>query len=86
MLPLASQFQVHLLGTGLPSFWVADMGDMIFQGQVIGKPYKGGREISDIIYFGVADEEEAFAFPFDQKNDAGVVANFAVQVGEGECR
>jgi hypothetical protein len=28
VLPLASQFQVHLLGTGLPSFWVADMGDM----------------------------------------------------------
>jgi hypothetical protein len=28
ILPLASQFHVHLLGTGLPSFWVADMGDM----------------------------------------------------------
>jgi len=28
VLPLATQFQVHLLGTGLPSFWVADMGDM----------------------------------------------------------
>jgi hypothetical protein len=28
VLPLASQFHVHLLGTGLPSFWVADMGDM----------------------------------------------------------
>jgi len=25
---------------------------MIFQGQVVGSPYKGGREISDIIYFG----------------------------------
>jgi hypothetical protein len=28
VLPLASQFDVYLLGTGLPSFWVADMGDM----------------------------------------------------------
>jgi hypothetical protein len=28
VLPLSAQFQVHLLGTGLPSFWVADMGDM----------------------------------------------------------
>ena len=25
---------------------------MVFQGQVVGQPYKGGREISDIIYFG----------------------------------
>src|SRR5262249_26989226 len=28
LLPLATKFEVHLLGTGLPSFWVADMGDM----------------------------------------------------------
>ncbi len=28
LLPLANQFHVHLLGTGMPSFWVADMGDM----------------------------------------------------------
>jgi len=28
---------------------------MTFQGQVIGQPYKGGREISDIIYFGGND-------------------------------
>ncbi len=28
VLPLASQFSVRLLGTGLPSFWVAQMGDM----------------------------------------------------------
>jgi hypothetical protein len=28
LLPLAAKFEVHLLGTGLPSFWVADMGDM----------------------------------------------------------
>jgi hypothetical protein len=28
ILPLANQFHVHLLGTGLPSFWIADMGDM----------------------------------------------------------
>ncbi|NLI52867.1 MAG: phosphodiester glycosidase family protein [Clostridiales bacterium] len=27
---------------------------MVFQGQIIGKPYKGGRVISDIIYFGGA--------------------------------
>jgi len=25
---------------------------MVFQGQVVGQPYKGGREISDILYFG----------------------------------
>ncbi len=25
---------------------------MVFQGQVVGQPYKGGREISDIVYFG----------------------------------
>ena len=31
---------------------------MTFQGQVIGQPYKGGREISDIIYFG-GDEPKA---------------------------
>ena len=31
---------------------------MIFQGQVIGQPYKGGREISDILYFG-GDEPKA---------------------------
>jgi hypothetical protein len=28
VLPLATKFEVHLLGTGLPSFWVADLGDM----------------------------------------------------------
>lgn len=28
---------------------------MTFQGQVIGQPYKGGREISDILYFGGDD-------------------------------
>jgi hypothetical protein len=28
VLPMAQKFDVHLLGTGLPSFWVADMGDM----------------------------------------------------------
>ena len=28
---------------------------MVFQGQVIGNPYKGGRDISDIIYFGGDD-------------------------------
>ncbi len=28
LLPLANKFDVYLLGTGLPSFWVADMGDM----------------------------------------------------------
>jgi hypothetical protein len=27
-LPLAERFDVHLLGTGLPSFWVAHMGEM----------------------------------------------------------
>ncbi len=31
---------------------------MVFQGDVIGQPYKGGREISDIIYFG-GDEPQA---------------------------
>jgi hypothetical protein len=28
LLPLAERFDVYLLGTGLPSFWVAQMGDM----------------------------------------------------------
>lgn len=28
VLPLADRFDVYLLGTGLPSFWIADMGDM----------------------------------------------------------
>ena len=28
VLPLAEQFDVYLLGTGLPSFWVAKMGEM----------------------------------------------------------
>lgn len=28
ILPLASHFTVHLLGTGLPSFWLAHMGEM----------------------------------------------------------
>lgn len=28
LLPLAERFDVHLLGTGLPSFWVAKMGEM----------------------------------------------------------
>jgi hypothetical protein len=28
VLPLAARFDVYLLGTGLPSFWVADLGDM----------------------------------------------------------
>lgn len=28
LLPLAESFDVHLLGTGMPSFWVANMGDM----------------------------------------------------------
>jgi hypothetical protein len=28
LLPLAESFDVHLLGTGLPHFWVANMGEM----------------------------------------------------------
>jgi hypothetical protein len=28
LLPLATRFEVRLLGTGLPTFWIADMGDM----------------------------------------------------------
>ena len=31
---------------------------MVFQGQVIGSPYKGGRDISDIIYFGGDDPQQ----------------------------
>jgi len=30
LLPLAESIEVHLLATGLPSFWVVRMGDMIF--------------------------------------------------------
>ncbi len=30
LIPVARQFTVHLLGTGLPSFWLADLGDMNF--------------------------------------------------------
>lgn len=30
---------------------------MVFQGQVIGQPYRGGRNISDIIYFGGDDPQ-----------------------------
>ena len=30
LLPLAERFDVHLLGTGLPSFWIARMGEMRF--------------------------------------------------------
>ena len=30
LIPIARKFRVHLLGTGLPSFYVADLGDMNF--------------------------------------------------------
>jgi hypothetical protein len=30
LIPVAQKFTVHLIGTGLPSFYVADMGDMNF--------------------------------------------------------
>ena len=30
LIPVARNFTVHLLGHGLPSFWVADLGDMSF--------------------------------------------------------
>lgn len=30
LIPIAKKFTVHLLGTGLPSFYVADLGDMSF--------------------------------------------------------
>ncbi|MBV9958423.1 MAG: SWIM zinc finger family protein [Acidobacteria bacterium] len=30
LIPLARKFTVHLLGTGLPSFYIADLGDMSF--------------------------------------------------------
>jgi hypothetical protein len=30
LIPVARKFSVHLLGTGLPSFYVADLGDMSF--------------------------------------------------------
>ncbi len=30
LIPVAKKFSVHLLGTGLPSFYVADLGDMSF--------------------------------------------------------
>ncbi|WP_315789096.1 SWIM zinc finger family protein [Fischerella sp. JS2] len=30
LIPIATKFTVHLLGTGMPSFYVADLGDMSF--------------------------------------------------------
>jgi hypothetical protein len=30
LIPIAQKFTVHLLGTGMPSFYVADLGDMSF--------------------------------------------------------
>jgi hypothetical protein len=30
LIPIARRFHVHLLGQGMPSFWVADLGDMTF--------------------------------------------------------
>jgi len=30
LIPIAQKFTVHLLGTGLPSFYIADLGDMSF--------------------------------------------------------
>lgn len=30
LIPVANKFTVHLLGTGMPSFYIADMGDMWF--------------------------------------------------------
>ncbi|MEZ0228492.1 MAG: SWIM zinc finger family protein [Planctomycetota bacterium] len=30
LIPIASKFTVHLLGKGMPSFWVADLGGMTF--------------------------------------------------------
>lgn len=30
LIPIANKFTVHLLGTGMPSFYVADLGDMSF--------------------------------------------------------
>lgn len=30
LIPIAKKFTVHLLGTGMPSFYVADLGDMAF--------------------------------------------------------
>ena len=30
LIPIAKKFSVHLLGTGMPSFYVADLGDMSF--------------------------------------------------------
>lgn len=30
LIPIAKKFTVHLLGTGLPSFYIADLGDMSF--------------------------------------------------------
>ncbi len=30
LIPLAKKFTVHLLGTGMPSFYIADLGDMNF--------------------------------------------------------
>jgi hypothetical protein len=30
LIPVAQSFTVHLLGTGMPSFWVANMPDMAF--------------------------------------------------------
>ncbi len=30
LIPIAKRFTVHLLGQGMPSFWVADLGDLTF--------------------------------------------------------
>lgn len=30
LIPIARRFTVHLLGSGMPSFWLADLGDMTF--------------------------------------------------------
>ena len=57
---------------------------MVFQGQVIGQPYKGGRDISDIIYFGgnpaavTAAEQESLSQFLSGGNDAHENVSYGV--------
>ena len=49
-----------MIGLGCVDAYNLDGGQssmMVFQDQVLGQPYKGGRDISDIIYFGGDDPQ-----------------------------
>ena len=78
LLPLARKFTVHLLGTGMPSFYVADLGDMSFTLGLSGWSANDWSQSGNFDLMASRTEVDAFT---QRQVFAGLKENWAESVG-----